>query len=154
LGRAGKFLPQKAKDLGVPMNQWKFLQQGQTLQVGDKIVLPEQVLSEPRKGLKFVFTGDTSPCESLTAAAENADLMICEATFGETEQAPVAIRHGHMTFAQAAETAKNANVKQLCLAHFSHRIENPQEYLPNATAIFENTICGTDGMSINLRFQD
>ncbi len=154
LERAGKFLPQKAKELGVPINQWKFLQQGKSLQVGDKIILPEQVLGEPRKGLKFVFTGDTSPCNSLTAAAENADLMISEATFGENEQSPVALKHGHMTFAQAAETAKNANVKQLWLAHFSHRIENPQEYLPNATAIFENTICGNDGMSINLKFQD
>ena len=114
--------------------------------------MPEQVLGEPRKGLKFIFTGDTAPCDSLIDAAKDADLMICEATYGENEQAQTAIEYGHMNFAQAAETAKNANVAQLWLAHYSQMIENPQQYLPNATAIFENTICGKDGLSTTLKF--
>ena len=155
LGRAGKFLPQKAESLGVPVNQWSLLQKGQSVQVGDNIILPEQVLGEPRKGLKFVFTGDTALCDNLFTAAKDADLLICEATYGEKEQAPHAIEHGrHMTFAQAAEVAKRANVKRLWLAHFSHMINDPQEYLPNATAMFENAICGRDGMSATLRFED
>lgn len=154
LGRARKFLPQRAKELAVPVNLWSVLQKGQSVQVGDKIIFPEQVLGESRKGLKFVFTGDTAYCESLIAAAENADLMISEATYGEKEQAPHAIDHGrHMTFAQAAEVAKKASVKQLWLAHYSQMIEDPQKYLPNATAIFENTICGKDGMSTTLKFE-
>ncbi len=153
LGRAGKFLPEKARALNVPITQWSVLQKGQSVQVDDKIILPEQVLGEPRKGLKFVFTGDTAPCDSLIAAAANADLMICEATYGENEQAQIAIEYGHMNFAQAAEAAKKANVAQLWLAHYSQMIENPQRYLPNATTIFENTICGKDGMSTTLKFQ-
>ena len=70
LSRAGKFFPQKAKDLEIPVNQWGILQKGKSIQLGDKMILPEQVLGEPRKGLKFIFTGDTSPCESLIAAAK------------------------------------------------------------------------------------
>ncbi len=154
LSRAGKFLPQRAKELGVPVNQWGILQKGKSIQLGDAVILPEQVLGEPRKGLKFIFTGDTAPCENLIAAAKDADLMICEATFGENEQAETANRHGHMTFAQAAESAKKAAVKQLWLAHFSQMIADPKEYLPNATAVFENTICGKDGMSTTLRFEN
>lgn len=155
LERAGKFLPQKAEALGVPVNQWSILQKGQSIQLGDKIILPEQVLGEPRKGLKFVFTGDTALCKNLFDAAKNADLMISEATYGELEQAPHAIEYGrHMTFAQAAEIAKIAGVKELWLAHFSKMILDPQEYLPNATSIFENTICGKDGMSKTLRFEN
>ncbi len=155
LGRAGKFMPQKAKELGVPVNQWSILQKGQCVQLDGVIILPEQVLGEPRKGLKFVFTGDTALCDNLFTATKDADLMISEATYGEFEQAPHAIEHGrHMTFAQAAEVAKRANVKQLWLTHYSHMITDPKDYLPNATAIFENTLCGHDGMSTTLRFEN
>ena len=154
LSRAGKFQPESAKALGVPINLWKVLQKGQCVEVDGKIILPEQVLDAPRKGLKFVFTGDTAPCESLTAAAKNADLLICEGTYGENEQAEAANEYGHMTFAQAAATAKAANAAQLWLAHYSQMIQNPLEYLPNATEIFANTICGRDGMSTTLKFEE
>lgn len=155
LGRAGKFLPQRAKELGVPVNQWSLLQRGQSVQIGERVVLPEQVLGEPRKGLKFVFTGDTTACDTLVEAAAGADLMICEATYGKLEQAPHAVEHGrHMTFALAAQAAAKAGVKQLWLAHYSHMITDPQDYLHNATAFFANTICGHDGLSTTLRFED
>lgn len=153
LGRAGKFMPQKAKELGVPTNQWGLLQKGQSVQVGDVTVLPNQVLGEPRKGLKFVFSGDTAACDSLIEAAREADLLICEATYGENEQAQLAIDHGHMNFAQAAEVAAKAGAKQLWLAHYSQMIEDPKTYLPNAASIFAGTICGEDGMSTTLQFE-
>ena len=153
LSRAGKFLPQKAQALNIPVNFWGTLQKGQRVQIGDKIFLPEQVLGEPRKGLKFVFSGDTVFCNSLIDAAKNADLLICEGTYGEIEQAELATEYGHMNFSQAAQVAKIANVSELWLAHYSQMIRNPLQYLPNATAIFENTICGVDGMSTTLKFQ-
>ena len=154
LGRAGKFIPQKAKDLGVPVNQWSLLQKGQSVQIGDNVIMPEQVLGEPRKGLKFVFTGDTALCDSLIDAAQGADLMICEATYGDNQQEQKAIDNGHMTFAQAAQVAVKAGVKQLWLSHYSQTITDPQDYLPNATSIFANTICGQDGMSTTLLFEN
>lgn len=153
LDRAGKFLPQKAQELNIPVKFWGTLQKGQSVQVEDKIFFPEQVLGAPRKGLKFVFSGDTIFCNSLVDAAANADLLICEGTYGEIEQAELATEYGHMNFSQAAQVAKNANVSELWLAHYSQMIRNPQQYLSNATAIFENTICGVDGLSTTLKFQ-
>lgn len=152
LSRAGKFLPQKAKALNIPVNLWKILQGGQSVQLGDITITPQQVLGEPRRGLKVVFTGDTTLCDSLIDAATDADLMISEATYGDNAQTLKAIENGHMTFAQAAEVAKKAGVKQLWLSHYSQMIQNPKDYLLNATAIFENTICGQDGMSTTLQF--
>ena len=154
LGRAGKFLPQRAKELGVPVNQWGLLQKGQSIQVGDAVILPEQVLGEPRRGLKFIFTGDTAICDSLIDAAKDADLLISEATYGDNEQTQKATDNGHMTFAQAAQVAKAAGVKELWLAHYSQMINDPQEYLPNATAVFANTTCGHDGLSTTLQFEN
>ena len=154
LGRAGKFMPQRAQELNVPINLWSVLQKGQSVQVGDEIIYPEQVLGAPRRGLKFVFSGDTRKCDSLIEAAKDADLLICEGTYGKNESAEVAFKHGHMIFAHAAEVAKAANVKTLWLAHFSQKMPDPRQYLPNATEIFPNTICGRDGMSTTLKFQD
>ncbi len=153
LSRAGKFMPQKAKELGVPTNQWGLLQKGQSVTVGDVTVTPEQVLGEARKGLKIVFTGDTALCESLLDAAQDADLLIAEATYGEDDQAQLALEHGHMNFAQAAQAAAKAGAKELWLAHYSQMIEEPEAYLPCAAGIFPNTVCGRDGMKKTLRFE-
>ena len=154
LGRAGRFQPQIAKALGVPTQQWGRLQRGQSVRVGDAVVRPEAVLGEPRRGLKFVFSGDTAACDSLIEAARDADLLICEATYGENAQARLAIDHGHMNFAQAAEVAARAHARRLWLSHFSQMIEDPEACLPNAAAIFPDAVCGTDGMRVTLRFED
>lgn len=154
LDRAGKFLPEKAVELGVPTRQWKVLQSGESVTVGDDVILPEAVLGEARRGLKFVFSGDTCACESLVNAARGADLFICEATYGENEQAELAIEHGHMNFAQAARVASDAEVKKLWLAHYSQMIKDTADYLPLAADIFPNTVCGEDGMSVTLRFEE
>lgn len=152
LSRSGKFLPHRAKALGVPVQHWSELQNGSSVQIGDRTVLPEEVTGPPRKGLKFVFSGDTAVCDALTEYAAGADLLICEGTYGENEQAELASEYGHMTFAQAAGIAAAAGVKELWLAHYSQMIEDPEEYLPNALAVFPLTVCGKDGMGKQLRF--
>lgn len=154
LSRPGKFNPEKAKALGVPVEMFKTLQRGQSVIADDKTVLPEQVLGAPRKGLKFVFSGDTSYCAPLVEAAENADLCVFDATYAENEQASAAVEHGHMNFAQAAAAAAEANAKQLWLVHYSQMIKDPSEYIENARRIFENTVCGYDGLSAALEFEE
>lgn len=153
LPRAGKFMPEKAKALGVPTNQWRLLQKGESVLVEGTAILPEQVMGPPRKGLKVVFSGDTAKCEALVQAAQGADLLICEATYGENEQAELAVDHGHMNFAQAAQTAAEAQAGKLWLAHYSQMIEDPEMYLPNAASIFPRTECGFDGKHVTLQFE-
>ena len=123
------------------------------MQAGDKTILPEQVMGEARKGLKFVYSGDTHACDSLISAAQGADLLILEGTYGENEQAQLAVDHGHMNFAQAAEAARQAKAKEMWLAHYSQMIEEPEMYLENAQAVFPNTVCGKDGMRTTLQFE-
>ena len=153
LPRGGKFDPQKAEALGIPNREWGKLQKGNKVIANGKEYTPDQVVGPPRKGLKTVFTGDTSFCDTLKEAAVGADLLICEATYGENEQGEAAREYGHMNFAQAASLAAQADVKRLWLAHFSQMIKDPEEYLPNATAVFEKTECGFDGKRLTLRFE-
>ena len=152
LDRAGRFMPERAMALGVPTAQWSLLQRGGRARVGDAFIEPEQVLGKPRRGLKVAFSGDTALCDGLVRAAEGADLLICEATYGEDGQAELAAEHGHMNFAQAAEAARRAGVRRLWLTHYSQMIDDPAQYLPNAASIFPNAACGKDGLSVTLRF--
>ena len=154
LGRAGKFQPDRARALGVPVNLWGPLQKGQQVRVGEVSVRPGEVLGPPRRGLKFAFTGDSALCDSLVDGIMGADLAICEATYGENEQAQMARDYGHMNFAQAALAARRAGVKRLWLTHYSQMVEDPQACLPNAQAEFEEAVCGADGMKATLRFED
>lgn len=153
LGRAGKFLPEKARELGVPQHLWGMLQRGEKAEGDGKTVLPEQVTGPPRKGLKFVFSGDTASCSSLLENAREADLAIFEGTFGDPAHEEAAARYGHMTFQAAARTAAEAGVKNLWLAHFSQRMADPEDYRHYAEEIFPGVVLGKDGLKTTLRFE-
>jgi ribonuclease Z len=57
----------------------------------------------------------------------------------------------HTTAQQAGTLAKNANVKQLLLGHFSQRYGHTDDLENEAKAIFENTTCVKDGDVFLLR---
>ena len=152
LDRAGRFLADQARALGVPVPLWRALQRGQRVEFDGRVIEPSEVLGPARRGLKVVFSGDTTACPELEDAARDADLLISEATYGEAEQAEMATEHGHMCFTQAAALAARAHVKRLWLAHFSQRVEDPALYLPLAQALFPAAVCGEDGMSMKLGF--
>ena len=154
LSRAGRFLPERAKALNVPLKAWSALQHGERVEVEGQTVRPEDVLGAPRRGLKFVFSGDTAPCAPLEEAAKDADLFICEGTYGDDAQEALAADHGHMTFRQAAGIAQRANARRLWLTHYSQMIKEPAEYIENARAAFPDAVCGEDGMRIALRFDE
>lgn len=153
LGRAGRFDPGKAGALGVPQALWRRLQRGEAVETDRGRVEPGQVVGPPRRGLRFVFTGDTRPCPALTEAARDADLLICEATFGDDADAAPANEYGHMVFSQAGRLAAEAGAKRLWLAHFSQALRAPEDWLPLAQAHFPAAECGEDGRQITLRFE-
>ena len=154
LRRGGRFLPQKAEALGLPRQMWGLLQKGETVTVDGRAVTPQEVTGPPRRGLKAVFSGDTMPCPALTEHAAGADLFVCEGTYGEDADAALAAERGHMTFAQAGQTARDAGAERLWLCHYSQRLTDPEACLPAARAFFPDAVCGTDGMRILLVFSD
>lgn len=155
LSRPGKFNPEAAKRLGVPVRQWNTLQHGEDVWLDDStLITSDMVLGPARKGLSFVFSGDTAPCENLITASRDCDLLLCEATYGEEENSSQADKFGHSTFAQSAEVAAAAGAKRLLLTHFSQMMETPEDCLPNARAIYPGVECACDGLRITLRFPE
>ena len=151
LSRQGKFYPERAQALNIPVKLWHVLQSGESITLNDRVIMPSDVMGEARKGLKIIFTGDTTKCDSIINASRDADLLICEATYGEDSQAEKAKDYGHMNFAQAAEIARDADVKRLWLTHFSQVMRDPHTYLPNAQKIFPEAICSYDGIKMTLK---
>ena len=154
LERQAAFDPEKAKALNVPVQDWKRLQQGETVHVGLRRIRPEQVLGEPRKGITLVFSTDTRPCETLGKYAQDADLLILEGMYGDEEKMPQALKNHHMIFAEAAGIAREAGAGALLLTHFSTSLEDPEAYLPEARKIFEKTWAAKDGMTVTMRYPE
>ena len=154
LPRAGRFDPARARALGVPVQQWKLLQQGQSVLVKGRTVAPAEVLGAPRRGLSMVFSGDTAPCAALEQAAQGADLLICDATYALPEQEAQAAQWGHSTFGQSASLAAQARAKRLWLTHYSPMITDPEEYAAQAQSIFPAAECGFDGKQIILQYDE
>ena len=155
LPRAGRFDPAKARALNVPVPAWKLLQRGQSIPLDSgAVVAPADVLGPARRGLRFVFSGDTAPCPALEQAAQNADLFLCDATYPDNEQEAQAKQWGHSTFAQGAAIAKKADVRRFWLMHYSPMILEPEAALPNAQAVFPAAECGFDGKQIILQYDE
>jgi len=153
LDRLGKFQPQKALDLGIPQKMWTLLQKGEQTEYNGKVFLPEQVLGNPRKGLKITYCTDTRPTKDLIDFARNSDLFICEGMYADDSKLQKAILNKHMMFHEAAAIAQQANVRQLWLTHFSPSIKDPNEYENLAFSLFSNTLIPNDLQMTELKFE-
>ena len=154
IDRAGKFDVQRAVLENIPKQYWKHLQGGETVEYEGRVLTPDMVLGPPRKGIKLTYCTDTRPTDSIRKNAKDSDLFICEGMYGEKEKINKAIEHKHMTFYEAAELAKEAQVKEMWLTHYSPSLTRPEEYMDGIRKIFPNAFAGKDGMSVELDFPE
>ncbi len=138
------FLPEKADKLSIPAGPVRRdLVSGRTVTLEDGTVIePDQVLGPERPGVKFMHVGDCGSTENLFDFARGADGLVLEATYLSIEE-ELAAQFGHLTAAQAAEFAREADVDQLFLTHISRRYRE-REILTEAQAIFPNTSVARD----------
>ena len=96
-------------------------------------------VSEPRRGQKFAFVMDTRLCDAAFALAADADLLVCESTFGDADAA-LAHDYGHLTAGQAGLIAARAGARRLVLTHFSQRYDDAAQLLRDAAAAYDGDI--------------
>ena len=146
-----KFLKDKALDLGVPEGRlFSRLQKGEEVEVGERTIRADDVLSEPIHGRKVVYTGDTRICDNVINMARDADLLIHDGTFSDEEIDKVK-KAGHSTAKQAAEVAKKANVKLLYITHISQRYPNPKPLEKEAREVFAESYIAEDFMRVKVK---
>jgi ribonuclease Z len=146
--RGRRFLPDRARALGVSVPDWKRLQRGE--RVG--AIVPDDVLGPPRRGLSVGLVTDTRPTDAIAHLQADVDLLVCEAAFGSDDDQPRAVQRKHMTFREAATLARRARAGQLLLTHFSPSVVDPDAFAANALEVFPATIVGHDHFSLSLGF--
>ncbi len=154
ISRAGKFDPEKAARNNVPMCCWSRLQKGAVVEYEGKTYTNDMILGPERKGLKLTYCTDSRPTQLITESASGADLFICEGMYGEKGSEAKAKEHSHMNYTEAAKIAKNAEVRELWLTHYSPSLVRPEEFTDNAREIFPNAHTCKDGRSVILHFEE
>ncbi|GAA0295001.1 ribonuclease Z [Halarchaeum salinum] len=154
--RKGRFDREHAEELGVPVGpQFGKLHAGNSVELDDgTVVKPEQVVGNPRPGRTVVYTGDTRPIDATVAAAEDADLLVHDATFSD-QDAERARQTAHSTGGEAGRIARRAGVDRLALTHISSRYGGAVGAL-KADAADEHdgeTLLAHDGLTIDIPYQ-
>ena len=152
--RQGKFSPDSASAHEIPLKFWNPLQKGHTVEDEGRIYTPDMVLGPPRKGIKLTYTTDTRPTESILRNAKGSDLFICEGMYGEDDKIEKAKGYKHMTFREAATLARDAEVGEMWLTHYSPSLVRPDDYMDTVREIFPKAWPGKDGKSVELNFEE
>ncbi len=154
IDRSGRFNREKAVAEGIPVQLWSRLQKGETVEQDGNVYTPDMVMGEARKGLKVTYCTDTRPTDTITEYAKGSDLLILEGMYGEPDKLSKAKEYKHMTMYEAAKIAKQAEVPQLWLTHYSPSLTRPEEFLGEVKKIFPNTIAAKDGRTVELKFSE
>lgn len=148
--KPGRFNVEQATALGIPSGPlYGKLKRGERVTLPDgRMVNGADLCGETQVGRKFVYCTDTVYCDNAVELAQDADVLVHEATFAH-QDAEMAYQRLHSTSTMAAQVALGAGVKQLIMTHFSPRYApgnaiGLDDLLKEARAIFPNTIMAYD----------
>ncbi len=152
--RQGKFDVERAKELMIPVSYWNSLQKGEKITLGNTVITPEMVLGKPRKGIKICYCTDTRPSDELAEFIKDSDLFICEGMYGDENDTGKAEQKKHMMFSEAGQLAKQGNVGELWLTHYSPSLTEPEKYIEAVRTIFANAVEGRDLLTKTIKYKD
>lgn len=145
---------ERANAAGIPQKFWGTLQKGEAVEIDGTLCTPDMVLGPARKGLKITYCTDTRPTESIKKNAAGSDLFVCEGMYGEKDKLKKAKEYKHMTFYEAAQLAKEADVNEMWLTHYSPSLTKPEEFMDEVRSIFPRSVAAKDRRSVELVFSD
>ncbi len=152
--RQGRFDVERARGQEIPQKFWSRLQKGETIEDEGRVLTPDMVLGPQRKGIKLTYCTDTRPVPIIAECAKHADLFICEGMYAEKEKEAKARQYKHMTFYEAADLAKRAEVTEMWLTHYSPSLTRAESYMDEVHKIFSAASLGKDGRSVELEFEE
>ena len=134
----------------IPISQINNIKAGMDWTTEDGTQIPNERLTTPSDPVRsYAYCTDTTYRPQLAELLKGVTCLYHEATFAE-EHAQLAKSTFHSTASQAAQIAKDAQVGQLILGHFSSRYKSEEVLLQEAQQIFPNTQLAEDGMKISL----
>ena len=123
---------------GIPTSQIQNIKNGADWIMEDGTVIPNSQLvtpaDEPRS---YAYCSDTRYMPELHLQLKGVTTLYHESTYGE-DNLQMAQKYNHSTARQAAVVARDAEVSQLILGHYSSRYEDENVLLEEAREVFEN----------------
>ena len=134
----------------IPVSQLNKIKNGEDYITEEGVVVPNNRLTTPSAAPRsYAYCSDTLYLKSIIPQIKGADLLFHEATFMSTDDARAKETY-HSTALQAAQIAKEAEVKQLVIGHFSARYEDENLLLKESQAVFPQTILAKENLRINI----
>ena len=134
----------------IPIHQRANIKEGNDYTTPDGTLIPNNRLTtDADPSRSYAFCSDTLPCPNIVEQIRGIDLLYHEATFAEAEHSR-AQETFHSTARQAAHIAKEANVKQLVIGHFSSRYKEDEQLLNEAKEIFPATSLADEERVFNI----
>ena len=134
----------------IPFSKIKDIKLGADFITEDgRIIKNELLTTPPSPPRKYAYCSDTAYSPAIIPFIKNADVLYHEATFEEADLAR-AKKTYHSTARQAAEIAKQAEVKKLVIGHYSSRYIDLTNLHNEAKSVFENTELAFEGMKISI----
>lgn len=151
--RPGELLMEKLSKYNIPNGPlFGKLKAGEQIVLSDGTILDgRDFLGPERPGRIVTIIYDTRSTPTIAELAKDADVLVHESTFAGNE-AKLAHAYYHSTSVEAAEVARDNNVKKLYLDHVSARyLGNKAKKLEKqAQKVFPNTFLANDFDQINI----
>ena len=134
----------------IPVSQLNKIKNGEDYITEEGVVVPNNRLTTPSAAPRsYAYCSDTLYLKSIIPQIKGADLLFHEATFMSADDARANETY-HSTALQAAQIAKEAEVKQLVIGHFSARYEDENLLLKESQTVFPQTILAKENLRINI----
>ncbi|MCM1035425.1 MAG: ribonuclease Z [Paludibacter sp.] len=135
---------------GIPLCSVPALKRGEDYVTEDGTVIPnDRLTTAPTPPFRYAYCSDTAYYERIVPIISGVDCLYHETTYTE-EYAERAKETQHSTARQAAMIARQANVKQLIIGHYSARYEEPNVLLEEAKTVFPNVLMGKEETTYTL----
>ncbi|MBQ8969004.1 MAG: ribonuclease Z [Bacteroidaceae bacterium] len=134
----------------IPVSQINNIKAGMDWIQPDGTVVPnDRLVTPPSPSRSFAYCSDTTYLPPLAELVRGVDLLFHESTYPQ-DNVLRARQTFHSTSAEAAQIARMAQVRRLCIGHYSARIKDEAALLREAQAIFPNTILANEGLKIDI----
>ena len=140
-----KIIKEKIEEYKIPNDKIDAIKDGAHYVNENNQIIDNNELTSVISNLhSYAYCSDTRFSSRIIPIISNVDVLYHEATFSE-ELATRAIETGHSTTKEAASIAKEANVKNLLIGHYSKRYKDLNILLEESKQYFNNSFLTKEG---------